>query len=118
VTWFARRRAPKPGLLRTADRADLEHLRSFAASRSGVEGYWEPRTAVTEATLVLVAADGEWTRRRIGGQHEAEQFARSLAMPLYEAARVGYPQRMRDATTRRAKAARDANAAGGGPADS
>ena len=47
--------------------ADLGHLEQFVATRRGVEGYVEPRTAVTETTIVLVAADGEWTRRRIDG---------------------------------------------------
>ncbi|TAM88520.1 MAG: hypothetical protein EPN43_08245 [Jatrophihabitans sp.] len=96
------RRSSRPGTVRTADRADLDHLRAFAASRTGVEAYLEPRTAVTEATVVLVAADGEWTRRRVGGPDAAAKLAKSLAVPLYEAERVGYPQRMRDWTARRA----------------
>src|SRR3954447_23658764 len=55
---------------RTLDRGshkgDLSHLEQFVASRRGVEGYVEPRTTVTETTILLVAADGEWTRRRVG----------------------------------------------------
>ena len=43
---------------RGPERADLSHLEHFVASRRGVEGYVEPRTAVTETTIVLVAADG------------------------------------------------------------
>jgi hypothetical protein len=100
VRWFSRRKA-KPGTLRSANGADLDHLKAFAGSRAGVEAYLEPRTAVTEATIVLVAADGEWTRRRIGGPDAAESFAKKLAMPLYDAGLVGYPQRMRDWTARR-----------------
>ena len=34
-------------------------------TRRGVEGFVEPRTAVTDVTLLLVAHDGEWTRRRV-----------------------------------------------------
>ena len=53
------RRSPRRGTLdRGADRADVMHLEQFVASRRGVEGYVEPRTAVTETTIVLVAADG------------------------------------------------------------
>ncbi len=52
---------------RGSQRADLTHLEEFVATRRGVEGFVEPRTAVTETTIVLVAADGEWTRRRIDG---------------------------------------------------
>ena len=52
---------------RASGKADLAHLEHFVATRRGVEGYVEPRTSVTETTIVLVAADGEWTRRRIDG---------------------------------------------------
>jgi hypothetical protein len=66
-----------------------------------VEAYLEPRTAVTETTVVLVASNGEWTRRRVDGAEAAASFARKHAIPLYDAASVGYPQRMRDWTARR-----------------
>ena len=46
-------------------KVDREHLEDFVRTRRGVEGYVEPRTAVTETTLLLVAVDGEWTRRRV-----------------------------------------------------
>ena len=74
----------------TLDRAsgatDLAHLEQFVATRQGVEGYVEPRTAVSETTIVLVAADGEWTRRRIAGP----QVARRLRSPrgLLEAVKL------------------------------
>jgi hypothetical protein len=81
---------------RAAHRGDLTHLEQFVATRRGVEGYVEPRTAVTETTIVLVAADGEWTRRRIPGPDVARQLSRDLAIPVYDAQVTGYPQRMRD----------------------
>jgi hypothetical protein len=87
--------------LRAADSADREHLLDFIRTRTGVEAYLEPRTAVTDTTVVLVAADGEWTRRRVGDAGAAAALARKHGIPLYEAARVGYPQRMRDWTARR-----------------
>jgi hypothetical protein len=87
--------------LRTADVGDLAHLREFISTRDGVEAYLEPRTAVTSTTIVLVAANGEWTRRRIDSPEAAATFARKQSIPLYEAAKVGYPQRMRDWTARR-----------------
>ena len=84
----------------TLDRAsgsvDLAHLERFVATRRGVEGYVEPRTAVTETTILLVAADGEWTRRRIAGPEVARRLSRDLAVPVYDAQVTGYPQRMRD----------------------
>ncbi|MBV9594364.1 MAG: oxidoreductase [Actinobacteria bacterium] len=98
------RRRSRPGTVRTANSADTDHLTAFATTRSGVEGYVEPRTAVTETTLVLVAATGEWTRRRVGGEHGAATFARKHGIPLYEVAKVGYPQRMRDWTEQRKRA--------------
>jgi len=99
VGWLRRKR--RAGVLRAADSADLQHLTAFAATRSGVEAFLEPRTAVTETTVVLVAADGEWTRRRVEGPDAAGAFARRHAIPLYDAGVVGYPQRMREWTARR-----------------
>lgn len=81
---------------RTQQREDTEHLREWAGQRYGVEGFLEPPTTVTETTLVLVAHDGEWTRRRIGGRDAAIRFTKGLAIPFYEVTKVGYPQRMRD----------------------
>jgi hypothetical protein len=66
-----------------------------------VEAYLEPRTAVTETTLVLVASTGEWTRRRVDGPDGARSFARKHAIPLYEVSVVGYPRRMREWNERR-----------------
>ena len=73
------------------------------ATRRGVEGYVEPRTAVTETTIVLVAADGEWTRRRIDGPDVARRLSRELTIPVYDAQVTGYPQRMRDWSARQKK---------------
>jgi len=95
------RRRARAGTVRTADGADLEHLRDFARTRAGVEAFLEPRTAITETTVVLVASDGEWTRRRVPGPDGATAFAKKAAIPLYDVAVVGYPQRMRDYNARR-----------------
>jgi hypothetical protein len=109
VAWFRRRRqaGSRPGD-RPASRTDLEHLEHFVRSRRGVEAFIEPRTTVTETTVILVAHDGEWTRRRIGGPEGARRFAHRLAIPVYDVALVGYPQRMRDYNERRKRAADDA----------
>ncbi|MCZ2857154.1 oxidoreductase [Blastococcus sp. VKM Ac-2987] len=95
--------AGRPTLDRGSQRGDLSHLEQFVASRRGVEGYVEPRTAVTEVTIVLVAADGEWTRRRIDGPDVARKLSKDLAIPVYDAAVTGYPQRMRDWSARQKK---------------
>lgn len=94
---FSRLRRRRPGAgPRLADDADTEHLRTWAAARHGVEAFVEPRTTVTATTVVLVAHDGEWTRRRVASPDAARRFARKLRMPIYDVALVGYPKRMRD----------------------
>ena len=81
-----RSRLSRPGrtgaatTVRASDAADEQHLRAFATTRRGVEGFVEPRTAVSDVTLMLVAHDGEWTRRRVPSV----------------AGVVGYPARMRE----------------------
>jgi len=93
-----RRGKNRPGGLRTADSADAAHLADFVRSREGVEAYLEPQTTVTSTTVVLVATSGEWTRRRVADPAAAAAFADKHRVPLYDAAKVGYPQRMRDWT--------------------
>jgi hypothetical protein len=100
VGWLANRGKQRPGTLRTANSADQDHLLSFLKERNGVEAYLEPRTTVTDTTVVLVADSGEWTRRRVESESAAHSFARKHAIPIYDAGRVGYPQRMRDWTAR------------------
>jgi hypothetical protein len=90
----------RPGMRRAASYADADYLERWSASRRGVEAFVEPRTTVTETTVVLVAHDGEWTRRRIDGGQGARRLGKRLRIPVYDVALVGYPQRMRDYTTR------------------
>lgn len=117
--WRGRRGGPKRGgrggvgaggvrttLDREATPADLAHLREFATTRSGVEFYVEPETTATDTTAVAVAADGEWTRRRVGSPAAIGKLARDLRLPVYEAAVVGYPKRMRDYNERRKREGR------------
>lgn len=110
MAWFRRRKKAGgvPGV-RPANRADIEHLEQFVSSRRGVEAFIEPRTTVTETTIILIAHDGEWTRRRMEGPEGARRFANRMAIPIYDVRLVGYPQRMRDYNERRKRTA-------GGPA--
>ncbi|OXM45858.1 oxidoreductase [Amycolatopsis thailandensis] len=91
----------KPGTLRKASSTDFKHLEEWASTRTGVEAYVEPKTNVTETTVVLIAHDGEWTRRRIESLDAAQQFGHKRSIPVYEVARVGYPKRMREYTERK-----------------
>ncbi|AFM17966.1 hypothetical protein Mycch_3218 [Mycolicibacterium chubuense NBB4] len=94
-----RRRA---GGLATSDpAADLRYLHQWVAEHVGVEAFVEPKTTVTDVTVVLVAADGEWTRRRAGGYAGARRLSDRLQIPVYDVQKVGYPQRMRDFEERR-----------------
>ena len=73
-----------------------DDLAEWASRRRGVEVYVEPKTAVTGTSVVLVAHDGEFTRRRISSPKAAQKFAHAHELPIYDAMIVGYPQRMRD----------------------
>ena len=87
--------------VRASDGVDQDHLSEFVTARHGVEGFVEPRTAVSDVTMLLVAHDGEWTRRRVPSIEWAHQFANGLGVPSYDAAVVGYPDRMRAFNRRR-----------------
>lgn len=111
MRWFRRRRGGGSGgpggrIDRGQLKAATEHLEGFVRSRYGVEAYVEPRTNVTETTILLIAHDGEWTRRRVAGPEEAFAFGRRLNIPVYEVNLVGYPQRMRDYNERRKRTER------------
>lgn len=88
---------------RVVDDAITTHLTEFARTRRGVEAFVEPKTSVTQTTLLLVAFDGEWTRRAVPSPQWGHAFAEHLQLPGYDAAVVGYPQRMRDYNTRNKK---------------
>jgi hypothetical protein len=104
---FSRRRrradpvaADAPPTGRAAREETLTHLREFTATRVGVEAYLEPQTNVTQTTLMLIATDGEWTRRRVPDAKAGYELARTLGIPVYDVQRTGYPQRMRDWNSR------------------
>ena len=98
---FFRRRKPTVAGGRPAGREEIAHLEDFVRTRRGVEGFIEPRTTVTQTTLLLIAHDGEWTRRRMASPEAARQFAHRLGMPIYDVALVGYPKRMREYNERK-----------------
>jgi hypothetical protein len=88
---------PSMGVDRKAVR---DHLHSFATTRRGVEAYVEPATNVTAESIVLVATDGEWTRRAVGSRKAAFELAKSLDLPVYDVLLTGYPKRMREWSSR------------------
>ncbi len=92
--------ASVPGATR-ADRDAVEaHLRQFVESRLFVEGYVEPSTNITSTTVVLIAHDGEWTRRAVATREDAFGLGKRLEIPVYDVNQTGYPARMREWTAR------------------
>lgn len=83
-------------LHRNPHAADYDHLVGWARAHRGVEAYVEPLTTLNELTVVLVDADGRWTRRAPGGSRAARRLGEQLAIPVYDVRKVRYPQRMRD----------------------
>jgi hypothetical protein len=79
----------------------LGQLEEFARERKGVEGYIEPRTHTNPTTLLLVDRDGEHLRAQVEDPDAAVAFCEGLAIPVYDAQVLGYPQRMRDYERRR-----------------
>ncbi len=96
--WFkgeGKRKPPSPSAS-PASKAALKELNAFITSRPGVEGFVEPKTAIYSTTLLVVAADGEYLRRPIRDREQALDVCAKAGVPLYDAAKVGYPKRMRD----------------------
>lgn len=99
MSWFSRRKSSSTGSP-TERKAKLAALADWLSGRHGVEAFVEPKTSVTPVSMLLVAADGEFTRRAVASPQEAKNFARDHSLPIYDATIVGYPQRMRDYSRR------------------
>jgi hypothetical protein len=99
VAWFRRRSSTGPRTSRAS--TDFAHLEQFVQNHRGVEAFLEPKTTVTDVTVVLIAYDGEWTRRRVPSFDVARAWGNRVGIPVYDVALVGYPQRMRDYNERR-----------------
>ena len=99
MSWFSGRKSRRTSA-RTERKAQFEALAEWVGARRGVEVFVEPKTPVTPVSMLLVASDGEFTRRAITSPQEAKKFAHEHALPIYDATIVGYPQRMRDYSRR------------------
>lgn len=75
---------------------EREAILSFVESRTGVEAYFEPKTVTYPLSVVLVAHDGEWKRFELADDSFIRGLAKDRGIPTLDAARVGYPQRMRE----------------------
>lgn len=89
---FSRRGGARRG---GPDGSVAQYLANWTAARVGVEAFVEPKTTVTPITVVLVANDGEWTRRAVDDK-SIRKMGKDLEIPVYDVRKTGYPQRMRD----------------------
>jgi hypothetical protein len=96
--WSKRARPDKAA---PAGDASLDHLSQFVATRRGVEAWIEQPNTFTKPSMLLIAYDGEWTRRSIPDVKWGRKFASKRGVPAYDAGVVPYPQRMRDFNARR-----------------
>ncbi|QRV02850.1 oxidoreductase [Arcanobacterium phocisimile] len=76
------------------------YLSDFVRTRQGVEAYFEEATPRNPTSIVLVAYDGEWTRRKVPDLSAAKELCEQLAVPLYDVAQTGYPRSMREWTVK------------------
>ena len=96
-------RSDGPGMSIELESVHL-HFAQFVETRRGVEAFVEPGTQVTPQSLVLVAWDGEWTRRAVGSRPAAFDIAGRLGIPVYDVLLTGYPPRMREWSNRQRRA--------------
>ncbi len=74
----------------------MQYLTQFVKTRRGVEAWIEQPTNFNKPSILLVAADGESTRRGIPAAEFGYNLADQLDIPCYDAGVVPYPQRMRE----------------------
>jgi hypothetical protein len=70
-------------------------MEEFLQTHTGVEAYVEPETVVSPRSVVLVDAAGEWRRFPLHGDAHLRRLSAESGMPIFDAARTGYPPRMR-----------------------
>ncbi len=93
---FSRKNKGGPLAQRRARKDTIEHLEQFVSTREGVSAYFEAETSRDPSAIVLVARDGEWTRRKIPSFHDATSVAEELGISLFDVAATGYPREMRE----------------------
>lgn len=106
VGWFGRkkREARVAKEAKHVPDALLAHLNEFVLNRRGVEAWVEQPTSFNKPSLLLIAHDGESTRRAVPSADYAHDFAASHSIPCYDAGVVPYPKRFRDYSLRQKRA--------------
>lgn len=67
----------------------------FLTTHRGVEAYVEPKTVMSPKSVVLVDEVGEWRRFELREDAYLRRLAAERGLPIFDAARTGYPSRMR-----------------------
>jgi hypothetical protein len=72
-----------------------DRIVAFLDEHHGVEAYVEPKTVMHPLSVLLV--DGEGVARRFELHEDAilRELARTRGLPVFDATRTGYPERMR-----------------------
>ncbi|MBB1483660.1 hypothetical protein H5392_07265 [Tessaracoccus sp. MC1865] len=109
--WFGRKKKQAEVARDSKKVADalFEHLSAFVISRRGVEAWVEQPTSFNKPSILLVAADGESTRRGVPSAEYGYAFAEQHHIPCYDAGVVPYPKRMREYGLRAKQARRAAD---------
>lgn len=79
---------------------DRDGIRAWVDAHRSVEAYIEPKTVMSPLTVVLIDEEGEWKRFELADDAFVRGLARERGLPVYDATRTGYPERMRRRTTR------------------
>ncbi len=100
MNWFSRFRNKseqnKFGDANFNNREAYEYFSDFISTRTGVAGYFESATVHESPALVVVAKDGEWTRRKVKHEDAAKKICEKLEIPFFTVASSGYPRAMRE----------------------
>ncbi|XCB30167.1 oxidoreductase [Arcanobacterium hippocoleae] len=88
---------------RATTHENTEYFSEFVTSRQGVRAFYEDGTSREPAAILLIAGDGEWTRRTVSDYSQAEKVAEKLEIELFKVAVTGYPREMREWNIKNAK---------------
>jgi len=72
-----------------------EPIIAFLDAHAGVEAYVEPKTVMHPLSVLLVDGEGDAKRFELRENALLRELAKTRALPVFDATRVGYPERMR-----------------------
>jgi hypothetical protein len=72
-----------------------DDILEFLNTHRGVEAYVEPKTVMSPKSVVLVDEAGDWQRFELNEDGYLRRLAAERGLPIFDAARTGYPPRMR-----------------------